>query len=56
MVLIQYSPSRFPRRAAGAAKTQGYIFKDQTLPVVLYPKEYETYWTDKQEPISSSGR
>ena len=31
-----------------AAKRQGYIYRDQTLPVVLYPKEYEITWVDKK--------
>ncbi len=49
MVLINIAHPDFREGLLEAAKTQGYIYKDQTLPVVLYPKEYETYWTDKKE-------
>ncbi len=48
MVLINIAHPDFREELLEAAKTQGYIYKDQTLPVVLYPKEYETYWTDKK--------
>ncbi len=29
-----------------AAKDQGYIYADQIMPAVVYPKRFETYWTD----------
>ena len=48
MVLINIAHPDFREELLEAAKKQGYIYKDQTLPVVLYPKEYETYWTDKK--------
>lgn len=48
MMLINIAHPDFRAELLEAAKKQGYIYKDQTLPVVLYPKEYETYWTDKQ--------
>ena len=35
-----------------AAKRQGYIYPDQKLPVVLYPKEYEINWIDKERHAS----
>jgi acyl-CoA hydrolase/GNAT superfamily N-acetyltransferase len=48
MMLINIAHPDFRKELLEAAKKQGYIYKDQTLPVVLYPKEYETYWTDKK--------
>ena len=48
MALIDIAHPDFREELLEAAKKQGYIYKDQTLPVVLYPKEYETYWTDKK--------
>ena len=48
MVLINIAHPDFREELLEAAKKQGYIYKDQTLPVVLYPKEYEIYWTDKK--------
>ncbi|HOH81247.1 MAG TPA: GNAT family N-acetyltransferase [Methanoregulaceae archaeon] len=47
MALISIAHPRFREELLEAAKKQGYIYKDQILPVVLYPKEYETFWTDK---------
>jgi acyl-CoA hydrolase len=47
MLLINIAHPSFREELLEAAKQQGYIYKDQTLPVVLYPKEYETYFTDK---------
>ena len=49
MALIKHCPSRFsamnswrrPRNRATSIRTR-------SCPSVLYPKEYETYWTDKQ--------
>lgn len=46
--LISIAHPDFRNGLLDAAKKQGYIYKDQILPVVLYPKEYETYWTDKK--------
>jgi GNAT superfamily N-acetyltransferase len=48
MLLINIAHPNFREELLEAAKKQGYIYKDQTLSVVLYPKEYETYWTDKK--------
>lgn len=48
MALINIAHPDFREELLDAAKRQGYIYKDQILPVVLYPKEYETYWTDKK--------
>jgi acyl-CoA hydrolase/N-acetylglutamate synthase-like GNAT family acetyltransferase len=48
MALINIAHPKFRDELLEAAKRQGYIYKDQTLPVVLYPKEYETHWTDKK--------
>lgn len=48
MALINIAHPDFRDELLDAAKTQGYIYKDQPRPVVLYPKEYETYWTDKK--------
>jgi acyl-CoA hydrolase/GNAT superfamily N-acetyltransferase len=48
MALINIAHPKFREELLEAAKNQGYVFKDQILPVVLYPKEYETYWTDKK--------
>ncbi|PKN05678.1 MAG: 4-hydroxybutyrate CoA-transferase [Deltaproteobacteria bacterium HGW-Deltaproteobacteria-9] len=46
MMLINIAHPDFRAELLEAAKAQGYIYLDQTLPVVLYPKEYETFWTD----------
>src|SRR5512145_621416 len=48
MMLINIAHPDFRAGLLEAAKTQGYIYKDQTLPAVLYPKEYEITWTDKK--------
>jgi hypothetical protein len=48
MMLINIAHPDFRTELLEAAKTQGYIYQDQTLPVVLYPQEYETYGTDKK--------
>ena len=48
MMLINIAHPNFRAELLETAKKQGYIYSDQTLPVVLYPKEYETYWTDKK--------
>ncbi|HQG31756.1 MAG TPA: GNAT family N-acetyltransferase, partial [Deltaproteobacteria bacterium] len=39
---------KFREELLEAAKRQGYVYKDQILPAVFYPKEYETYWTDRK--------
>jgi acyl-CoA hydrolase/GNAT superfamily N-acetyltransferase len=46
MMLINIAHPNFREELLEAAKKQGYVYRDQTLPVVLYPKGYETYWTD----------
>lgn len=48
MMLISIAHPDFRAELLQAAKDQGYIYRDQALPVVLYPKEFETYWTDKK--------
>jgi acyl-CoA hydrolase/GNAT superfamily N-acetyltransferase len=48
MMLINIAHPDFRDELLEAAKKQGYIYRDQTLPVVLYPKEYEINWVDKQ--------
>jgi GNAT superfamily N-acetyltransferase len=48
MALINIAHPKFRDGLLAAAKRQGYVFKDQILPVVLYPKEYETSWTDNK--------
>lgn len=56
MALINIAHPKFRDELLEAAKKQGYVYKDQILPSVLYPKEYETYWTDNKGSRSSSGR
>jgi acyl-CoA hydrolase/RimJ/RimL family protein N-acetyltransferase len=52
MALINIAHPRFREELLEAAKRQGYVYKDQILPSVFYPKEYEKYWTDtKGQPI-----
>ena len=48
MALINIAHPKFRDELLEAAKKQGYVYKDQILPSVLYPKEYETYWTDNK--------
>ncbi len=48
VALINISHPDFREELLEAAKKQGYVYKDQILPAVLYPKAYETYWTDKK--------
>lgn len=47
MALINIAHPKFRDELLEAAKNQGYVYKDQILPAVLYPKQYETYWKDK---------
>ncbi len=47
MMLISIAHPKFRDELLEAAKRQGYIYRDQALPAVLYPKEYEINWTDK---------
>jgi GNAT superfamily N-acetyltransferase len=48
MMLIGIAHPKFRDELLEAAKRQGYIYRDQTLPAVLYPKEYEINWVDKK--------
>jgi acyl-CoA hydrolase/GNAT superfamily N-acetyltransferase len=49
MMLINIAHPDFRDELLKAAKEQGYIYRDQALPVVLYPKEYEVNWVDKKD-------
>jgi len=46
MALINIAHPDFRDELLEKAKEQGYVYRDQILPVVMYPKEYETWWTD----------
>jgi acyl-CoA hydrolase/ribosomal protein S18 acetylase RimI-like enzyme len=48
MMLINIAHPDFRDELLEAARRQGYIYRDQMLPVVLYPKEYEVNWTDRK--------
>jgi acyl-CoA hydrolase/GNAT superfamily N-acetyltransferase len=48
MMLINIAHPDFRDELLEAARRQGYIYRDQMLPVVLYPKEYEVHWVDKK--------
>lgn len=48
MMLINIAHPDFRDELLEAARKHGYIYRDQTLPVVLYPKEYEVTWIDKK--------
>jgi len=48
MMLINIAHPDFRDELLEAARKQGYIYRDQTLPAVLYPKEYEINWIDKK--------
>jgi RimJ/RimL family protein N-acetyltransferase len=48
MELINIAHPKFRDELLEAAKRQGYVYKDQILPSVLYPREYQTVWTDKK--------
>lgn len=48
LMLINIAHPKFRDELLEAARKQGYIYRDQTLPVVLYPREYEINWIDKQ--------
>ena len=49
MMLINIAHPDFREELLEAARKQGYIYRDQVLPVVLYPKEYEVNWIDKKD-------
>ncbi|HOO90740.1 MAG TPA: GNAT family N-acetyltransferase, partial [Syntrophales bacterium] len=49
LTLINIAHPDFREELLEAAKEQGYVFKDQLLPVVLYPEQYETYFKDKMD-------
>jgi acyl-CoA hydrolase/GNAT superfamily N-acetyltransferase len=46
MALINIAHPDFRDELLEKAKQQGYVYRDQILPVVMYPREYETWWTD----------
>lgn len=48
MMLISIAHPDFRDELLRAAKEQGYIYRDQALPAVLYPKEYEINWIDRK--------
>ncbi len=48
MALINIAHPKFREELLESAKMQGYVFRDQVLPVAIYPKELETYFTDKK--------
>ncbi len=48
MALINIAHPDFREELLEAAKRQGYVYRDQVMPAVLYPKEYETWFTDKK--------
>jgi acyl-CoA hydrolase/GNAT superfamily N-acetyltransferase len=48
VALINIAHPDFRDELLEAAKKQGYVYKDQIMPAVLYPKAYETYWTDRK--------
>ncbi|HHO75524.1 MAG TPA: GNAT family N-acetyltransferase [Deltaproteobacteria bacterium] len=49
MALINIAHPEFREELLEAAKRQGYVYKDQIIPAVLYPKEFETHWTDNKD-------
>lgn len=48
MALINIAHPDFREELLEAAKKQGYVYRDQIIPVVLYPREYERWFTDKK--------
>ena len=48
LMLINIAHPDFRDELLEAARKQGYIYPDQTLPAVLYPKEYEVNWIDQK--------
>jgi acyl-CoA hydrolase/GNAT superfamily N-acetyltransferase len=48
LMLINIAHPDFRDELLEAARKQGYIYPDQTLPAVLYPKEYEVNWLDQK--------
>ncbi len=48
LALITIAHPAFRDELLEAAKRQGYVYADQILPSVLYPREYETYWSDNK--------
>ncbi|MDY0045766.1 MAG: acetyl-CoA hydrolase/transferase C-terminal domain-containing protein, partial [Syntrophales bacterium] len=51
LALINIAHPKFREELLEAAKKQGYVYKDQVLPVAVYPKELETYFTDKKGTV-----
>ncbi|MBN1637216.1 MAG: GNAT family N-acetyltransferase [Deltaproteobacteria bacterium] len=47
MALINIAHPNFRDELLESAKEQGYVYKDQIVTSVIYPKQYESYWTDK---------
>ncbi|MDD5474913.1 MAG: GNAT family N-acetyltransferase [Syntrophales bacterium] len=48
MALISIAHPDFRDELLEAAKKQGYVYPDQLVPGVLYPKEYENWFADKK--------
>jgi len=46
LALINIAHPDFRSELLEAAKNQGYVYADQIMPAVVYPKRFETYWTD----------
>ncbi len=48
LALINIAHPDFRDELLAAAKEQHYVFQDQILPSVPYPRQYESHWQDKQ--------
>ena len=48
MALISIAHPNFRDWLLECAKEQGFVFRDQILSAVLYPREYEIAWKDKE--------
>jgi acyl-CoA hydrolase len=46
LALINIAHPNFREELLVAAKEQNFVYKDQMVPTVLYPEQYETYWKD----------
>jgi acyl-CoA hydrolase/GNAT superfamily N-acetyltransferase len=49
LALINIAHPKFRDWLLECAKQQGYVYKDQILPAVLYPREYEIWLKDKKD-------